>query len=50
LHIYTGESLNNVLEQGYGSLEARVGWYPKNLMSGVNIMETHPMVLDFIVV
>lgn len=29
-HIYTGESLENVLKQGYGALEARVGWYPKN--------------------
>lgn len=30
LHIYTGKKLNDVLEQGYGSLEARVGWFPKN--------------------
>lgn len=29
-HIYTGENLENVLKQGYGSLEARVGWFPKN--------------------
>lgn len=28
-HIYTGENLDNVLKQGYGSLEARVGWFPK---------------------
>lgn len=30
LHIYTGENLVDVLEQGYGSLEMRMGWYPKN--------------------
>jgi hypothetical protein len=30
IHIYTGNTLNNVLDRGYGSLEARVGWFPKN--------------------
>jgi Lipid A 3-O-deacylase (PagL) len=30
LHIYTGKNLNDVLDQGYGSLEARVGWFPKS--------------------
>ncbi|QKJ64142.1 acyloxyacyl hydrolase [Flavobacterium sp. M31R6] len=30
VHLYSGKSLNAALEQGYGSLEARVGWYPKS--------------------
>lgn len=29
-HIYSGESLNEFLDQGYGSFEVRFGWQPSN--------------------
>jgi hypothetical protein len=29
IHIYTGESLDDILEGGYGSIEARLGWQTK---------------------
>lgn len=35
-HIYSGETLSEFLDQGYGSFEVRLGWQPSNKESWAN--------------